>query len=141
MLYRFSNIQELKNTQNSQRKSCCTYILSKPGLSSEGMQHLCACGTIVLLTFLPAQDLVYSAPKFPGPTIGMMPADSSVLSGFRSRNLIQGTCKAQSPCVLSSVTPLEISPGPLGVLSQGKGSSHPTHQGWRRRGKIANQGP
>lgn len=72
---------------------------------------------------LPAQDLPCSAPKLTGPVLGV-------------------TCRPTPlPCVpaVSPVTPLEISAGPLGVVSWGWGSSYPTHQE-QGKGQLANQG-
>lgn len=74
---------------------------------------MCTWNHSVLFPLLPAQDLPCSAPELTGPTLGV-------------------TCRLtplSRPPALSPVTPLEISAGPLGVVSQWRGSSHPTHQG------------
>lgn len=79
----------------------------------------------VLFPLLPAQDLPCSAPELTGPALGV-------------------TCRPTPlPCPPAR-TPLEISAGPLGVVSRGRGSSHPTHQGrggGGGEGQLANQGP
>lgn len=116
-LCRFSNMQVLKNAQNSQCTSC-PWTLSKSGLSSEGAQRLR--NRSVLFTSPPPGiwRVLYPNSQVPGQErLASRPSCTVQLR-------VQGNCK---PHVLSSVTPSDLSCAfGSGVL------------GW---GELANQSP
>lgn len=83
---------------------------------------VCMWNHSVLFTFLPAQDLVYSAPKLLGFTLGMI----FQLTSLHCLALVQEpySWKLQSPCVPSSAAPSEISPGLWRTVSWRRESLH-----------------